>query len=57
MILPRIVCSLPLNKVATRIELSLANLQLFTRIPAFSIFSSFSSQETVNVLFLVLSEI
>ena len=43
MIFPRIICSLPLNKVA-RIELSLANLQLFTRVPAFSIFSSFSSQ-------------
>ena len=50
MIFPLIICSLPLNKVA-RIELSLANLQLFTRVPTFSIFSSFSSQETVNVLF------
>ena len=57
MIFPRIICSLPLNKVA-RIELaSLANLQLFTRVPAFSTVSSFSSQETVNVLLLVFSEI
>ena len=56
MIFPRIICSLPLNKFA-RIELSLTNLQLFTRVPAFSIFSSFSSQETVNVLLLVFSEI
>ena len=44
--------TLPLNKVA-RIELSFANLQLFTRVPAFSIFSGFLSQETVNVLFSV----
>ena len=43
-------------KVA-RIELSLANLQLFTRVPAFAFFSRFSSQETVNVLPLVFSEI
>ena len=56
MIFPRIICSLPLIKVA-RIELSLANLHLFTPVPAFSIFSSFSSQETVNVLLLVFSEI
>ena len=56
MIFPRIICSLPLNKVA-RIELSLANLQMFMGVPAFSIFSSFSSQETVNVLFLIFSEI
>ena len=56
MIFPRIICSLPSNKV-TRIELSLANLQLFTRVPAFSMFSSFSSQETVNALLLVFSEI
>ena len=39
-----------LPKVA-HIKLSLANLQLFMRIPAFSIFLSFSNQETVNVLF------
>ena len=56
MIFPRIICSLPMNKVAS-IELSLAYLQLFTRVPAFSIFSSFSSQDTVNVLLLVFSEI
>ena len=58
MIFPRIICSLPLNKIkVARIELSLANLQLFTRVPAFSTFSSLSSQETVNVLLLVFSEI
>ena len=56
MIFPRTICSLPLNKVAS-IELSLANLQLFTRIPAFGIFSSFSSKEIVNVILLVFSEI
>ena len=56
MIFPRIICSLPLNKVAS-IELSLANLQLFTRVPAFPTFLSFSSQETVNVFLLVFSEI
>ena len=38
MIFPRIIeLSLPLNKVA-RIELSLAKLQLFTRVPAFLIY-------------------
>ena len=53
MIFPRII---ELYKVA-RIKLSLAILQWFTRVPAFSIFSSFLSQETADVLVLVLSEI
>ena len=44
MIFPRIICSLPLNKVA-RIELSLANLQLFTRGPLFQYFQVFQTKK------------
>ena len=56
MIFPHIIELYPENEVA-RTELSLANLQFVSRVPAFSIFYLYISQETVILLILVFSGI